>query len=118
MTDGYQHSAQEGGGRANVLGEPLIWFESTTSRLVRIARIADSVRRYSLAITTTRPPLLSRAMVATIHPSAGTSPDGEGVRACHRATTVSAYGLAISFIKASPAAHAAGSSCVGPRPKA
>jgi len=73
MTDGYQHSAQEGGGGANVLGKPLIWFESTTSRLVRTTPFADSVRRYLLAITTTRPPLLSRAMVATNHPSAGTS---------------------------------------------
>ncbi len=88
MSDGYQHSAQERRGRANVFGWPLIRFESTTSRLVTIARIADSVRRYLLAITTSRPPLLSRAMVATNHPSAGTGPDGEDESACHRATAV------------------------------
>jgi len=39
--------------------------------------IADSVKRYLLASTTTRPPLLLPAMVAVSHPPAEINSDGE-----------------------------------------
>ena len=77
MTGSYQGTANQRSGRVVVSGQPLILFESTTSLLASLTPVADSVGRQLLAITTARPPMLSRLVVACQSPSRRDKLSGE-----------------------------------------